>query len=45
MEKEYIGKCDLCGDKIYCRSGFLDGIIQSNHKLICFSCQEEKIDD
>ncbi|MYL41714.1 hypothetical protein [Virgibacillus salexigens] len=41
MEKEYIGKCDLCCDRIYFRSGLLYGIIESNHVLICFSCQEK----
>ncbi|WP_419881162.1 hypothetical protein ACN6MY_16465 [Peribacillus sp. B-H-3] len=36
---EFIGLCTRCGEKIFCRNGFLDGIL-FNKNLICFSCAE-----
>ncbi|GIO23613.1 hypothetical protein [Oceanobacillus sp. J11TS1] len=41
MEKEFVGTCASCRKQIYCNNGFLEGIIQENHTLICFSCQDK----
>lgn len=37
--KELVGLCTKCNKKIHCSNGFLNGIIQKNGKLICFSCK------
>lgn len=41
MEKEFVGICGVCEKNIYCHNGFLEGIVQEDHTLICFSCQSK----
>ncbi|WP_164908552.1 hypothetical protein [Halobacillus litoralis] len=49
--KEWVGVCANCADDIYCKNGFLEGVINEDRTLICFSCDEhlknwkEEIDD
>ncbi|WP_198162713.1 hypothetical protein [Halobacillus mangrovi] len=41
---EWVGTCSRCGRGIYCRDGFLDGVIEEDQSLVCFNCdQKEKI--
>ncbi|GAB7388132.1 hypothetical protein BSNK01_19690 [Bacillaceae bacterium] len=35
---EFIGNCAACGAEIYCRDGFLDGIVNEEGKAYCFGC-------
>ncbi|MDU0200420.1 MULTISPECIES: hypothetical protein [Paenibacillus] len=37
---ELVGTCNLCGKPIYCREGFLDGVILEDKSLVCFECLE-----
>lgn len=41
MEKELVGTCALCGVPIHCHNGFLEGIVEEKHTLVCFSCYED----
>ncbi|WP_167355937.1 hypothetical protein [Paenibacillus oryzisoli] len=36
--EELIGHCRICEKPIYCRMGFLDGVVQSDQTLLCFDC-------
>lgn len=40
MNKEVVGKCKICGDKVYCSGGFLEGVLQENNILLCLSCMK-----
>ncbi|MUV37654.1 hypothetical protein JNUCC1_01460 [Lentibacillus sp. JNUCC-1] len=40
MEEE-VGVCVSCGKTVYCRDGFLDGVVTENHELYCFECVDE----
>ncbi|SDQ66146.1 hypothetical protein [Virgibacillus salinus] len=41
MMKELIGQCQSCGQNVYCKDGFFDGV-QKNGKLLCNECVNEK---
>lgn len=36
--KELVGKCTSCQKDVYCRDGFLDGVLNDNGCLLCFHC-------
>jgi len=36
--KELVGQCRVCGKDVYCRDGFLDGVVQENSFVLCFEC-------
>jgi hypothetical protein len=36
--KEQVGICAKCKKTIYCMDGFLNGIIDEENILYCFSC-------
>ncbi|MDR6553459.1 hypothetical protein [Paenibacillus qinlingensis] len=39
--EELIGHCRTCEKPIYCRMGFLDGVVQPDKTLLCFDCSSE----
>jgi hypothetical protein len=39
--KEYIGACIFCGKDIFCLDGFLNGVLTSDKKLLCFDCDKK----
>jgi hypothetical protein len=43
--QELVGHCRKCGKEIYCRDGFLDGIVLKDKSLICFDCDDEEKED
>ncbi len=38
---EWIGSCCSCGKAVYCRDGFLDGVLDDEQRLFCHSCYAE----
>jgi len=38
---ELVGTCVKCGTNVYCRDGFLDGVVDDG-TLYCHSCWERK---
>ncbi|WP_182914119.1 hypothetical protein [Paenibacillus sp. 1011MAR3C5] len=36
--KELVGHCRACGREVYCRDGFLDGVVQEDSSVLCFAC-------
>jgi hypothetical protein len=43
--QELVGHCKECGKEIYCRDGFLDGIVLEDKSLICFDCNDAEKED
>lgn len=41
MEKEFVGICGVCEKNVYCHNGFLEGVVQEDRTLVCFSCQRK----
>ncbi|WP_256521831.1 hypothetical protein [Halobacillus sp. A5] len=39
---ELVGTCSVCGKAVYCRDGFLDGIIDEEQMLKCNECEEKE---
>ncbi|MGI8316668.1 hypothetical protein [Halobacillus mangrovi] len=39
---ELVGTCTRCGSEIYCRDGFLDGVIKEDQSLVCFNCDQKE---
>ncbi|MBP1964407.1 alpha-D-ribose 1-methylphosphonate 5-phosphate C-P lyase [Paenibacillus aceris] len=39
--QEFVGTCKTCGKQIFCREGFLDGVVLEDKSLICFACLEQ----
>ncbi|WP_171628885.1 hypothetical protein [Paenibacillus plantarum] len=39
--EELIGHCCTCEKPIYCKMGFLDGVMQADKSLVCFECSGE----
>ena len=39
--EELVGVCKHCGKQVYCRDGFLDGIVMPDKTVLCFDCEEE----
>ena len=39
--EEFIGSCTICKKEIYCINGFLNGLIQPDGTLRCFSCDKD----
>ncbi|MCY9662171.1 hypothetical protein P5G65_17410 [Paenibacillus chondroitinus] len=37
---ELVGTCAKCSKPIYCREGFLDGVVLEDKSLVCFECLE-----
>lgn len=37
---EHVGTCTSCGKPIYCKEGFLDGVVLEDKSLVCFECLE-----
>lgn len=37
---ELVGTCSMCSKPIYCREGFLDGVVLEDKSLVCFECLE-----
>ena len=42
--EELVGSCRICGASIYCKEGFLNGIVNEDKTLVCFECAEEEAD-
>ncbi|MBM7692591.1 hypothetical protein JOC77_002021 [Peribacillus deserti] len=40
---ELAGICSVCGKEIYCRDGFLDGVIDQKSGLLCYACTDLEI--
>lgn len=36
--QELIGPCRQCGKPVYCRDGFLDGVVLEDGSASCFAC-------
>ncbi|WP_167358784.1 hypothetical protein [Halobacillus karajensis] len=43
--KEKVGPCAKCGEVVFCENGFLNGVIQGDQTLLCFSCEESRQED
>ncbi|RJX41083.1 hypothetical protein D3P09_03495 [Paenibacillus pinisoli] len=43
--KEHVGYCQECRKEIFCRDGFLDGVVQEDTSIRCFDCSMPKQDD
>ena len=41
MNAEPVGECKRCRKRIYCRDGFLDGVVGDDHELYCHECSAE----
>lgn len=39
---ELVGKCVGCGKNVYCRDGFLDGMVSDDKQLFCHRCFAEE---
>ena len=35
---ENVGDCAECGDRVYCKGGFLQGFVRDDGSLVCLSC-------
>ncbi len=42
--QEFVGHCAKCRKQIFCRDGFLDGIVLEDKSLVCFDCADEERD-
>ncbi|MGG1555276.1 hypothetical protein [Paenibacillus ferrarius] len=42
---ELVGICEKCKRPVYCRDGFIDGIVQPDKTVICFACSEDGADE
>lgn len=40
--KEKVGYCIICGKDLFCEDGFLNAVLENDHTLVCFSCEERK---
>lgn len=38
---ESVGSCNVCGKELFCRDGFLDGVVGERKELYCFDCAEK----
>ncbi len=45
MSSELVGNCTKCNANIYCRDGFLDGVVDDSKNLYCHSCFAEQSKD
>jgi len=43
--EERVGSCISCGTTIYCENGFLNGSVNQEGGLLCFSCFETVNED
>ncbi|MGG1517150.1 hypothetical protein ABE504_17195 [Paenibacillus oryzisoli] len=41
---ELVGTCEKCKRPVYCRDGFIDGIVQSDKTVICFACSDDEVE-
>jgi hypothetical protein len=39
--QELVGHCKECNIPIYCKDGFLDGIVLEDNSLHCFDCYDK----
>ncbi|WP_170971641.1 hypothetical protein [Peribacillus simplex] len=37
---ELVGPCVRCARDVYCKAGFLNGILLDNKKILCFNCKD-----
>jgi hypothetical protein len=40
--QELVGHCKECSKEIYCKDGFLEGIVLEDKSLVCLDCSNEK---
>ncbi|HZG87949.1 hypothetical protein [Paenibacillus sp.] len=40
--QELIGACVECEKPVYCKEGFLDGVLIENHRVLCFPCNDRR---
>jgi len=43
--QEPVGHCSKCGTSIYCKDGFLDGVVNEDQTLVCFDCRDERAEN
>lgn len=43
--KELVGHCIHCSKSVYCRDGFLEGVVNQDGRPVCFSCHEKNLDE
>lgn len=36
--QELVGECKACKQPIFCKDGFIDGVLLDDNTLICFEC-------
>lgn len=39
--QEKVGDCAECGEPVYCRGGFLQGVVRDDGSLVCLSCGDK----
>ncbi len=39
--EEFVGTCTYCGKDIYCKDGFLNGVLDEEQMVLCYDCAEE----
>ncbi|WP_165452779.1 hypothetical protein [Paenibacillus thalictri] len=39
---DLVGVCRRCGTEVYCRGGFLEGIVAEGGGVICLNCAERE---
>lgn len=44
MDAEVVGQCVRCKKTVYCRDGFLDGVVSAAKDLYCHACYDEQVD-
>lgn len=42
MEAEIVGTCVRCEKTVFCRDGFLDGVVSDTKDLYCYACYERE---
>jgi hypothetical protein len=40
--EEMVGICTWCEKEIFCRGGFLEGLIFGDQQLLCLQCKDEE---
>ena len=40
--QELVGRCKECNKQIFCKDGFLAGIVLEDKSLLCFDCSENE---
>ncbi|MCQ6559402.1 hypothetical protein [Paenibacillus mendelii] len=42
--QELVGECKECKKPVYCKDGFIDGIVLDDQTLVCFDCSDKEDD-